>query len=68
MSLTAEREMLRETVAALVAKHASPAAVRAAIESPRGYDESLWLLRVQALRPAWGDPATHRRRVLAALT
>ncbi len=31
------------------------------------YDLSLWLLRVQALRPAWGDPATHRRRVLEAL-
>jgi alkylation response protein AidB-like acyl-CoA dehydrogenase len=31
------------------------------------HDLSLWLLRVQALRPAWGDPATHRRRVLAAL-
>ncbi|WP_205875055.1 acyl-CoA dehydrogenase IpdE2 [Mycobacterium camsae] len=39
-----EREMLRETVAALVAKHAGPAAVRAAIESERGYDESLWQL------------------------
>jgi alkylation response protein AidB-like acyl-CoA dehydrogenase len=36
--------MLRETVAALVTKHASPAAVRAAIESERGYDESLWRL------------------------
>jgi len=32
------------------------------------HDLSLWLLRVQALRPAWGDPATHRRRVLEALT
>ncbi len=42
--MTEEREMLRETVAALVAKHASPAAVRAAIESERGYDESLWRL------------------------
>jgi alkylation response protein AidB-like acyl-CoA dehydrogenase len=31
------------------------------------YDLSLWLLRVQALRPAWGDPAAHRRRVLEAL-
>ena len=31
------------------------------------YDLSLWLLRVQALRPAWGDPASHRRRVLEAL-
>ncbi|HEY9304442.1 MAG TPA: acyl-CoA dehydrogenase family protein [Mycobacterium sp.] len=39
-----EREVLRETVAALVAKHAAPAAVRAAMESERGYDESLWRL------------------------
>jgi alkylation response protein AidB-like acyl-CoA dehydrogenase len=39
-----ERELLRETVAALVAKHASPAAVRAAMESDKGYDESLWQL------------------------
>jgi alkylation response protein AidB-like acyl-CoA dehydrogenase len=37
-----ERELLAETVAALVAKHASPAAVRAAMESDKGYDESLW--------------------------
>ena len=42
--MTDERELLRETVAALVAKHASPAAVRAAMESDRGYDESLWRL------------------------
>ena len=42
--MTEEREMLRETVAALVAKHADPAAVRAAMESDRGYDESLWRL------------------------
>jgi alkylation response protein AidB-like acyl-CoA dehydrogenase len=39
-----ERELLRETVAALVAKHASPAAVREAMDSERGYDESLWRL------------------------
>jgi alkylation response protein AidB-like acyl-CoA dehydrogenase len=39
-----ERELLRDTVAALVAKHASPAAVREAMESERGYDESLWRL------------------------
>src|SRR3984885_8274514 len=39
-----EREMLRETVAALVTKHANPGAVRAAFESERGYDESLWRL------------------------
>lgn len=42
--MTEEREMLRGTVAALVAKHANPAAVRAAMESDRGYDESLWQL------------------------
>ncbi|MGO9380795.1 MAG: acyl-CoA dehydrogenase family protein [Mycobacterium sp.] len=42
--MSEERQMLRETVAALVAKHADPAAVRAAMESDRGYDESLWQL------------------------
>ncbi len=42
--MSEERELLRETVAALVTKHASPAAVRTAIESERGYDESLWHL------------------------
>ena len=44
MSGSDERELLRDTVAALVAKHASPAAVREAMESERGYDESLWRL------------------------
>jgi alkylation response protein AidB-like acyl-CoA dehydrogenase len=44
MSTTQERELLAETVAALVTKHAGPAAVRAAMESERGYDESLWRL------------------------
>jgi alkylation response protein AidB-like acyl-CoA dehydrogenase len=39
-----ERQLLRQTVAALVDKHASPEAVRRAMESPRGYDESLWTL------------------------
>ncbi|OBJ12758.1 acyl-CoA dehydrogenase [Mycobacterium colombiense] len=42
--MSEERELLRETVAALVAKHAGPAAVRAAMESDRGYDDSLWRL------------------------
>jgi alkylation response protein AidB-like acyl-CoA dehydrogenase len=42
--MSEERELLRETVAALIAKHASPAAVRAATESDKGYDESLWQL------------------------
>ncbi len=44
MNPTDEQQLLRETVAALVARHAAPAAVRAAIESPRGYDQSLWRL------------------------
>ncbi|MGZ8815814.1 MAG: acyl-CoA dehydrogenase IpdE2, partial [Mycobacterium sp.] len=39
-----ERELLRGTVAALVETHASPEAVRQAMESERGYDESLWKL------------------------
>ena len=42
--MSEERELLRETVAALVDKHASPAAVRQAMASERGYDESLWKL------------------------
>ena len=42
--MSEEREMLRDTVAAIVAKHASPEAVRRAMESERGYDESLWTL------------------------
>jgi alkylation response protein AidB-like acyl-CoA dehydrogenase len=42
--LTEERKLLAETVAALVAKHAGPEAVRAAMDSARGYDESLWQL------------------------
>lgn len=37
-----ERQMLRQTVAALVDKQASPEAVRRAMESERGYDEALW--------------------------
>lgn len=42
--MSEERELLRGTVAALVEKHASPAAVREAMESERGFDESLWKL------------------------
>ncbi len=39
-----ERDLLRDTVAALVEKHASPEAVRVAMASERGYDEALWKL------------------------
>jgi alkylation response protein AidB-like acyl-CoA dehydrogenase len=38
-----------------------------AIGFTQEHDLSLWLLRAQALRSAWGDPAVHRRRVLEAL-
>jgi len=31
------------------------------------HDLSHWLVRVQALHSAWGDPTTHRRRVLDVL-
>ncbi len=37
-----ERNLLRRTVATLVDKHASPQAVRRAMDSPRGYDQALW--------------------------
>lgn len=38
-----------------------------AIGFTQEHDMSLLLLRVQALRSAWGDPTLHRRRVLEAL-
>ncbi|EHB57776.1 acyl-CoA dehydrogenase domain-containing protein [Mycolicibacterium rhodesiae JS60] len=44
MTSLEERQMLRDTVAALIDKHASPAAVREAMDSERGYDESLWAM------------------------
>ena len=40
--MSEERQLLRETVRGLVAKHAGPEAVREAMDSERGYDESLW--------------------------
>ncbi|OBI72345.1 acyl-CoA dehydrogenase family protein [Mycobacterium sp. E740] len=39
-----------------------------AIGFTQEHDLSLWLLRVQALRSAWGDPSVHRRRVLEGLS
>jgi alkylation response protein AidB-like acyl-CoA dehydrogenase len=39
-----------------------------AIGFTQEHDLSLLLLRVQALRSAWGDPAWHRRRVLEAMS
>lgn len=40
--MSEERDLLRRSVAALLDKHAQPAAVRRAMDSARGYDESLW--------------------------
>ena len=42
--MSEERELLRDTVAALVDKHATPEAVREAMVSERGYDEALWTM------------------------
>lgn len=42
--MTEERRLLRQTVAALVARHAPPDAVRRAMDSPHGYDDKLWAL------------------------
>jgi len=42
--VTKERELLRETVRGIVTKHAGSEAVREAMASERGYDESLWKL------------------------
>lgn len=40
--MESERQALREAVRGLLAKHSPAAAVRAAIESPDGYDHKLW--------------------------
>jgi alkylation response protein AidB-like acyl-CoA dehydrogenase len=42
--MTEERTMLIQTVKDLVAKHAGPEAVRAAMDSERGFDEALWAM------------------------
>lgn len=42
--MSEERDLLRQTVAGLVDKHAGPEAVRRAMECDRGYDGSLWAL------------------------
>jgi alkylation response protein AidB-like acyl-CoA dehydrogenase len=52
--------------AALLAAH-SALQTHGAIGFTQEHDLSLLLLRVQALRSAWGTPEVHRRRVLEAL-
>ena len=61
------------SAAKAAASEAGLLAARAALQThgaigfTQEHDLSLWLLRVQALRSAWGDPDAHRRRVLEAL-
>jgi alkylation response protein AidB-like acyl-CoA dehydrogenase len=43
-AMSEERSLLTRTVRDLVGKHAGPEAVRAAMDSERGYDEKLWRL------------------------
>jgi alkylation response protein AidB-like acyl-CoA dehydrogenase len=50
--MSEERRLLRDTVAALVDRHAPPAAVREAMSSERGYDASLWQLLCQQVGAA----------------
>ncbi len=42
--MTEERELLRQTVTALVDKHATSEAVRRAMDSALGYDQTLWTM------------------------
>lgn len=61
------------SAAKAAASEAALLAARAALQThgaigfTQEHDLSLWLLRVQALRSAWGGPEAHRRRVLEAL-
>jgi hypothetical protein len=68
-------ETARDVSAAKVAaSDAALLAARSALQThgaigfTQEHDMSLLLLRVQALRSAWGDPTVHRRRVLEALS
>jgi len=60
------------SAAKAAASEAGLLAARAALQThgaigfTQEHDLSLWLLRVQALRSAWGTPEEHRRRVLEA--
>ena len=51
--MSEERDLLRQTVAGLVDKHAGPEAVRRAMESDLGYDGSLWTLLCGGWLVAW---------------
>lgn len=78
LSLAAETAETAETArdvsaAKVAAADAALLAARSALQTHGAIgftsecDLSLWLLRVQAVRPAWGDATAHRRRVLEAI-
>src|SRR6478672_7811935 len=67
-------DIARDVSAAKVAaSDAALLAARSALQThgaigfTQEHNLSLWLLKVQALRSTWGDPTTHRRRLLEAL-
>jgi hypothetical protein len=66
---TARDVSAAKAAASDAALHAARASLQThgAIGYTAEHDLSLWLLRVQALHSAWGDPAHHRRRVVEAL-
>jgi alkylation response protein AidB-like acyl-CoA dehydrogenase len=76
LSLAAESPNAARDVSAAKAATADAAllAARSALQThgaigyTQEHDLSLLLLRVQALRSAWGDPTAHRRRVLEGLS
>ncbi|BBY24268.1 acyl-CoA dehydrogenase [Mycobacterium stomatepiae] len=74
LSLADDANAARDVSAAkAAASDAGLLAARSALQThgaigfTQEHDLSLWLLRVQALRAAWGTPEAHRRRVLEAL-
>jgi Acyl-CoA dehydrogenase, C-terminal domain len=67
----AERDVSAARVAAADAAYLAARAalqVHGAVGFTQEHDLSLWLLKVRALRSAWGTQTFHRRRVLTALT
>ncbi|GAA1686955.1 acyl-CoA dehydrogenase [Mycolicibacterium murale] len=76
LSLAEDSPETRRDVSAakVAASEAALLAARSALQTHGAigftseHDLSLWLLRVQALRSAWGDPAAHRRRLLEAIS
>jgi alkylation response protein AidB-like acyl-CoA dehydrogenase len=67
----AERDVSAARVAAADAAYLAARAalqVHGAVGFTQEHDLSLWLLKVRALRSAWGTQTYHRRRVLDALT